>query len=98
MYLNQKINMKKIHFQRIADSRFVDNIVSEIERLKNGTDTILESIGIQNELSGICRFVKFPDDTMQYRVDYIIAKPKGITYNNLFKAINQLQAPKYTIK
>jgi hypothetical protein len=90
--------MARIIFQQIADNRFSQNIVKEIERLKNETDTALEKIGTKNTGSGICRFVDFQDGTKQYRVDYIIEKEKHFTYNDLYKAVNSVKAVPYTIK
>lgn len=90
--------MAKIIFQQIADDRFHDNIVKEIERLKSETDKALKTIGTHNQSSGICRFVEFPDGGTQYRVDYIINKEKHFTYNDLYKAVNNVKAVPYTIK
>ena len=90
--------MKTIRFQQIADSRFSENIVNEIERLKTSVDEKLATLGIKNEASGICEFFDWHDGTRQYRVDYKITKTKDFTYNQLFEAINSVKAPVYSIK
>ena len=90
--------MKTIRFQQIADSRFTDSIIKEIERLKNGTDEAIGKIGAKNRLSGICDFIDFKDGTTQYRVDYIVEKTKDFTYNDLYSAVNSIQACYYQIK
>ena len=90
--------MKRIIFQQIADSRFCDDIVKEIEKLKNGTDEAIEKIGAKNKASGICEFLKWNDGTMQYRVDYIVEKTKAFTYNDLYKAVNSVKACYYKVK
>ncbi len=90
--------MKKIIFQQIADSRFCDDIVKEIEKLKNGTDEAIEKIGAKNIASGICEFLKWKDGTAQYRVDYIVEKTKDFTYNDLYKAVNSVKACYYQVK
>lgn len=90
--------MARIIFQQISDSRFSDNIVTEIERLKNKTDEAIEKIGAKNIGSGIFNFIDFKDGTQQYRVDYIIEKEKCFTYNQLFEAVNSVKAVPYTIK
>lgn len=90
--------MKKIIFQQIADSRFCDNIVKEIEKLKDGTDEAIAKIGAKNIASGICQFIDFKDGTTQYRVDYIVEKTKDFTYNDLYKAVNSVKACYYQVK
>ena len=90
--------MKKIIFQQIADSRFCDNIVKEIEKLKDGTDEAIAKIDARNIASGICEFIDFKDGTQQYRVDYIVEKTKDFTYNDLYKAVNSVKACYYKIK
>lgn len=90
--------MKRIIFQQIADSRFCDSIVKEIERLKEGTDQAIAKIGAKNNASGICEFLKWKDGTTQYRVDYIVEKTKAFTYNDLYKAVNSVKACYYRVK
>ena len=90
--------MKKIIFEQIADNRFSNNIVTEIERLKIGTDEAISKIGAKNIASGICEFIDFKDDTKQYRVKYIIEKKDTFTYRELFKSINAVKACYYQIK
>ena len=90
--------MKRIIFQQIADSRFCDDIVKEIEKLKNGTDEAIEKIGAKNIASGICEFLKWKDGTAQYRVDYIVEKTKDFTYDDLYKAVNSVKACYYKVK
>jgi hypothetical protein len=90
--------MKTIHFQLIADSRFCENIVIEIERLNKSVQKDLNDQNIEYKTNNICMFIDFKDGTQQYRTDYYIQKTKEHTYKKIYSTVNKTYAPHYTVK
>ncbi len=90
--------MKTIHFQMIADNRFCDNIVLEIERLNKSVQDDLKSEGIEYRTNNICDFIDFKDGTQQYRTDYYIEKTREHTYKKIYSTVNKTKAPFYTVR
>ena len=91
--------MKRVNFEMIADSRFCDNIVKEIERLDKGIKDIAEQKGFELDYSP-CYFIDFKDteNTKQYRTNYYITKKKEYTYNDIYSAVNLVQATPFNVR
>lgn len=91
-------NMKKIHFQIIADSRSCDDIKAKIEKLDSDLQKLLTENSIKFTTHDWCGLLEWKDGTRQYRTDYTIEKTKDFTYKKVMTLINSVQAPFYKIK
>lgn len=90
--------MATIHFQMIADNRFCDNIVLEIERLNKSVQDELKSEGIEYKTNNICNFIDLKDGIQQYRTDYYIENIGENTYKKIYSTVNKTKAPFYTVR
>ena len=87
----------KIHFQMIADNRFVKDIEEEIRRLNDLVVNTLTENNISFSSYDYYGLIDFKDGTKQYRTDYYIPKTKEFTYKKVYSLINKIKAPVYKI-
>ena len=84
---------RRLKFQFITDSRFCPDIYREIQELNEKLERVCQYLPIKIWSPGP-RKVYF-NDSEQYRSDWIIEKTGKITWNQIMKAVNTIQAPYY---
>ena len=93
--------MKKVYFQFITDSRFDGNTS---EKLKNKIGLLTDDLKKKTADAGLTlvannpRLVVFSADVFQYRIDCNIQKEKWVTYRDIYRIVNSVQAVPFKIK
>lgn len=88
--------MRTLTFTQIADSRSVDDIVSEINRIKNG---LIEALEILPDVSFRYlnqRQLNWDDGSKQLRITIHVQKhSRRTTWNDIYAAVNSVKAAHY---
>ncbi len=88
---------KPIYFSMVADSRFTDNINTEIEKLHTGILTVLKDKTRFNLVFEKSKLLKWSNEnTTQLRVYYKVEVNKAITgLNELYSRVNSVKPVYY---